>query len=262
MSRNKRCFPIRANQERRKVSVFDRSPEIKREENKMISFKRIGSFLMAVLMSAVLVACGSTAVDTPSGNDAGTISQGGTTAPDTTAGETTDDPGDETTEPGGNVLVVYYSASGNTDRVAKAIADVADADLFELVPTDPYTSEDLSWTTAGSRVNREHDDESLRDIELESTTVENWDDYDTVFIGYPIWWGIAAWPVDNFVKDNDFTGKTVIPFCTSASSGLGQSGKLLAEMAGTGDWQDGQRFSSGASESTVAEWVDGLGLAG
>ena len=226
----------------------------------MRNFKKIGSFLMAVVMSAFLVACGGTAGGTSSGNDAGTTAQGGTIAPAGNDGETAGDTGSETPVSGGNVLVVYYSASGNTDRVAKAIADASGADLFELVPTDPYTSDDLNWTADGSRVNREHDDESLRDIELESTTVENWDEYDTVFIGYPIWWGIAAWPVDNFVKNNDFTGKTVIPFCTSASSGLGQSGKLLAEMAGTGDWQEGQRFSSGASESTVADWVSGLGL--
>ena len=245
----------------------------------MKSFKKIGSFLMAVLMSVSLAACGGTAGNpthgTASGNDTETTAPGDTAkndettaSPDneTTAGtasdETTDNSNDETPADGGKVLVVYYSASGNTDRVAKAIADAANADLFELIPIEPYTSEDLSWTTNGSRVNREHDDESLRDIELESTTVDNWDDYETVFIGYPIWWAIAAWPVDNFVKNNDFTGKTVIPFCTSASSGIGQSGKLLAEMAGTGDWQEGQRFSSGASEETVAEWVKGLGLAG
>lgn len=78
---------------------------------------------------------------------------------------------------------------------------------------------------------------------------------------YPIWWGIAAWPVDTFIKANDFTGKTVIPFATSASSGMGDSGRLLEEMAGTGEWQDGERFRSGASESDIQDWVNGLGLA-
>ena len=102
------------------------------------------------------------------------------------------------------------------------------------------------------------DDESLRDVELASTTVPNWDTYDTVFIGYPIWWGIAAWPTDGFVKANDFTGKTVIPFCTSASSEIGDSGKLLEEEAGTGNWLDGMRFRSSASEDDVKSWVDGL----
>ena len=93
-----------------------------------------------------------------------------------------------------------------------------------------------------------------------SETAPDWDSYETVFIGYPIWWGIAAWPVDGFIAANDFTGKTVIPFCTSASSGLGESGDLLEEMAGTGDWLAGERFSSGVSEEDVKAWVDGLGL--
>ena len=161
---------------------------------------------------------------------------------------------------GSKTLVVYFSASGSTKAVAETIADELDADIFELVPTQPYSSDDLNWTVNGSRVNREHDDESLRDIALTQTTPANWDDYDTVLIGYPIWWGIAAWPVNNFVKNNDFTGKTVIPFCTSSSSGLGQSGGLLENMANGGTWQSGQRFSSGASSSTVREWAAGLGL--
>ena len=125
---------------------------------------------------------------------------------------------------------------------------------------EPYTSDDLNWTNSDSRVSREHDDESLRDVPLTTTEVENWDDYDTVFIGYPIWWGIAAWPVDTFVEANDFTGKTVIPFATSASSGLGESGQLLAELAGTGDWQEGMRFRSSVSEGDMQEWLDSLSL--
>lgn len=144
--------------------------------------------------------------------------------------------------------------------MAKDIAEAAGADLFEIVPTEVYTSEDLNWTNSDSRVSREHDDESLRDVPLTTTEVPDWDSYDTVFIGYPIWWGIAAWPVDTFVKNNDFTGKTVIPFATSSSSGMGQSGTLLEEIANGGTWQSGQRFSSGASSSTVRDWAAGLGL--
>ena len=166
----------------------------------------------------------------------------------------------DTESSAGKTLVVYYSASGNTRRVAEDIARAAGADLFELVPAEAYTGDDLDWTDRNSRVSREHDDESLRDVPLTTTEVPDWDSYDVVFIGYPIWWGIAAWPVNNFVKSNDFSGKTVIPFATSSSSGMGQSGSLLAQMAGTGSWQSGQRFSSGASESTVQQWVSGLGL--
>ena len=162
------------------------------------------------------------------------------------------------TDEAGKTLVVYYSATGNTENVANYIATATDGDLFELEPAEPYSDADLNWTDDNSRVVREHDNPDERDIALVKNTVENWDEYDTIFIGYPIWWGIAAWPVNGFIEANDFTGKTVIPFCTSSSSGLGESGELLAEMAGTGDWQEGQRFRSGASESDVAAWVESL----
>lgn len=160
----------------------------------------------------------------------------------------------------GKTLVVYYSATGNTKEVANYIANATGGDLFELEPAEPYTDEDLNWNDEESRVVYEHDNPDARDVELVADTVENWDDYDTVFLGYPIWWGIAAWPVDTFVEANDFTGKTVIPFCTSASSELGESGTLLAELAGTGDWQEGMRFRSSVIEADVQAWLDELGM--
>ena len=160
----------------------------------------------------------------------------------------------------GKTLVVYFSATGTTQGVAQTIADTVGADLFEVVPSDPYTSDDLNWTNNDSRVSREHNDEGLRAVALESTDVDGWDDYDTVFIGYPIWWGIAAWPMSSFVAVNDFTGKTVIPFCTSVSSGIGQSGELLAELAGTGSWLDGYRFSSSTTANDIAALAESLSL--
>lgn len=163
-----------------------------------------------------------------------------------------------TTLSNGKTLVVYYSASGSTKKVADQIAKNLNADLFEIEPVDAYTSADLDWTDNNSRVTKEHNDESLRDIKLKNTKVDNWDSYDTVLIGYPIWWGIAAWPVDTFVKANNFNGKTVIPFCTSASSGLGQSGDLLKQEAKGGNWKEGHRFSSGASNSDIKTWTDSL----
>lgn len=165
---------------------------------------------------------------------------------------------DNTTAGTGKTLVVYFSAQGHTEEVANKIANNLGADIFELEPVDAYSSDDLDWTDSNSRVSQEHEDESLRNIELVSTSVENWEDYDTVLIGYPIWWGIAAWPVDTFVKANDFTGKTVIPFCTSSSSGLGDSGDLLAEEANSGDWQDGHRFRSNPSDSDINNWTDSI----
>lgn len=162
--------------------------------------------------------------------------------------------------PGGKTLVVYYSATGNTEQAANYIAQVTGGDLFALEPVEPYTTEDLNYSNEDSRVSYEHENPDARQVELTASTVENWEEYDIIFLGYPIWWGIAAWPVDGFIEANDFTGKTVIPFCTSASSGLGESGQLLAEMAGTGNWLEGQRFSSSVSQEDIQAWVESLGL--
>lgn len=237
--------------------------------------KRTLSLLLSLVMVLSLTACG--------GNGNSSSSQASSAAPESSAVESTSSASEPSSSPeseasseapsssevssqaqdtgsGSSVLVVYYSATGNTAEVAQYIADSTGGDLFEIQPVEPYTDDDLNWTDDNSRVSQEHADESLRDVELVADTVDNWDQYDTVFIGYPIWWGIAAWPVDGFVEANDFSGKTVIPFCTSSSSGLGESGQLLADMAGTGDWQEGQRFRSGASQEDVQSWIEELGL--
>ncbi len=228
----------------------------------MKTWKRLFSCLLAGSILLSLAACGS---DNSAANDQPTATQpqqetappadtgGDTAAPETNSGG-------ENTAGDSRVLVVYFSASGHTESVANYIAQATGGDLFAITPAEPYTDDDLNWSDENSRVTREHEDESLRDVELTTTQVENWDSYDTVFLGYPIWWGIAAWPVDGFVEANDFTGKTVIPFCTSSSSGLGESGDLLADLAGTGNWQEGERFRSSASQEDVNEWVDSLGL--
>lgn len=225
--------------------------------------KKLIAFLLNMLLVFNFVACSSTS----SNNDP---SQ--TTSKSQDTNQVSEEiPNNITTEPadssepidwaGGKTLVVYYSASGNTEGAANYIAAATGGDLFELVPKNNYTDADLNYVDSDSRVVYEHDHPEARDIELVKSTVDHWDEYDTVFIGYPIWWQIAAWPVDGFVKANDFTGKTVIPFCTSASSGLGDSGKLLAEMAGTGNWLEGQRFSSSVSEQTVMDWIEELSIA-
>ena len=227
----------------------------------MKTWKRLFSCLLAGAMALSLAACGG---DSSSTDDQTTEAQTQeeTTSPADTSTDTAapEDSGGDTAADSGNVLVVYYSATGNTETVANYIAEATGGDIFEITPAEPYTDDDLNWSDENSRVTREHADESLRDVELTTTQVENWDSYDTVFLGYPIWWGVAAWPVDGFVEANDFTGKTVIPFCTSSSSGLGESGDLLAELAASGDWQEGQRFRGGASQADVAAWVESLDL--
>lgn len=145
-----------------------------------------------------LAACGSGAGGS-STNDASSAARGGSSSSSSSASN-------------GKAIVVYFSASGNTKRAAEAIAEELDAPTFELTPQQPYTDDDLDWTDPDSRVIREHENESLQDVKLADTKVPDWDTYGTVYLGFPIWWMAPAWPVNDFVKSNDFTGKTVLHF--------------------------------------------------
>lgn len=207
--------------------------------------KRIVYILLSFAFALSLAACGNDTVNTNNSDTANSSADVSNIVEDET--EITLDK---------KVLVVYYSATGSTKAVAETMADTLEADIFEIVPQEPYTDEDLDWTNNNSRVSVEHNDESKRDVPLTKVTPDNWGQYDTVYIGYPIWWGIAAWPVNGFAEANDFTGKNVIPFCTSSSSSIGQSGELLANIAGTGNWSEGKRFSSSISEEEVNEWIN------
>ena len=224
--------------------------------------KRLFSLLTAAVLAVSLAACGSSASSaaaTPTPTTEPIPAPTEQSAP--AESETTETVGStEETTTDGKALVVYYSATGTTKRVAQLIADAIGADLFEVEPAEPYTTADLNYSDKNSRVSREHDDESLRDVALVSAEVPDWDSYDTVFIGYPIWWGGAAWPMNGFMTANDFTGKTVIPFATAASSGMGDSGTDLAKLAGTGDWLDGQQFFSSTTADDIQSWLDTLGL--
>lgn len=215
-----------------------------------------GAVAMATLASttALLAACSS-----------GSTGQKGSAADsrsaDAESGQATAGSDSATGQAGdaGRVLVAYFSATGNTEGIAGIIADHLDADVFVIAPAQPYTSADLDYNDPDSRASQERENAN-RSVELEAITPDGFDAYDTVFVGYPIWWGDASWVVDGFVAGNDFTGKTVVPFCTSASSPMGASGDALALMAGTGTWIEGARFSGSASPNEVTAWVDGLGL--
>mgnify|MGYP002519787570 CR=1 FL=1 len=167
----------------------------------------------------------------------------------------------ETTQPestdsqSGKTLVIYFSATGSTEKVANYIAEITGGDLFRIEPAEEYSSQDLNYNNPESRVSREHSD-SEHKVELKTVSVPDWDKYTTVFIGYPVWWGEAAYPVQSFVKQVDFSNKTVIPFCTSASSALGESANKLKQN--TGSWQTGKRFSSSAAKAEVQDWVNSL----
>ncbi len=165
----------------------------------------------------------------------------------------TPDPSDD-----GKVLVAYFSNTSNTENIAKHLETILDADLYRITPEVPYTSADLNYHDSGCRANREQSDDSARPAI--SGTLPNLADYDTVFIGYPIWHGQAPKILYTFLESGDFSGKTIVPFCTSGSSGIGSSATNLRVSASGADWLDGQRFGGSASRDTVEAWVNGLNL--
>ena len=163
---------------------------------------------------------------------------------------------EEPAAPAKDVLVVYFSCTGTTKDVAEKIASITDADLYEIKAAVEYTEADLDWNDSDSRTTHEQDDPSVRpEIGSDPVSLEG---YSTIYIGYPIWWGEEPRIMDTFVESLSFEGIRMIPFCTSSSSGMGRSGKNLAENAGSGEWQDGKRFGAGASEDEIRSWIDSM----
>ena len=249
----------------------NRHPTIKQVTD-MKTRRTIALILAAVLVFA-LAACGNASKNTAAGGtqnsanttantdpaDSSTITVPveGQTGSDGSASENfesqTNDPATEDT--GTRILVVYFSATGTTKGVAERIAKMTHADIYEIVPVQPYTKEDLNYNDKSTRATKEQNDPAARpaigsaDISL--------DDYTTVFIGYPIWWGDAPRIMSTFVESHDFDGKVVIPFCTSGSSGIGNSGSDLAAKAGSGKWLDGARFAGSVTDEKLKEWISG-----
>lgn len=155
-----------------------------------------------------------------------------------------------------NVLVAWFSASGVTTKVAEKLANAIGADAFEIVPEVPYTKEDLNWMNKKSRSSVEMNDRSSRPAI--KNAVENMDQYDTVFIGFPIWWYREPSIIDTFMESYDFTGKTVVPFATSGGSGLGDSYKNLQALAPGAKVINGERFSVSVSEEKLKAWAEGF----
>ena len=156
----------------------------------------------------------------------------------------------------GKILVAVFSASGVTKRVGEEIARIADADFYEIVPKEIYTSADLDWMNKKSRSSIEMNDPSARP-EINGK-VADMASYDTVIVGFPIWWGVAPRIIDTFLESYEFSGKNIIPFCTSGGSGIGRSGPNMEALAGTGTWLEGKRFSGNVSEADLQSWIDGL----
>ena len=143
------------------------------------------------------------------------------------------------------VLIAYFSASGVTARAAKEMAQATGADLYEIRPAEPYTAADLNWMDKGSRSTREMRDPACRPAVAEP--VEDMGQYETVFVGFPIWWGVEPRIVDTFLEGYDFSGKTLIPFATSGGSGVGRAEKSLRERCPKAAWQQGRLVNSGGA---------------
>ena len=211
--------------------------------------KKLSSLLLAAAMVLTLAACGATNADSNTADE-----------PKNDAAVDAADPAptEETPEStGGKVLVAYFSATGHTKTIAEYLQTALDADLYEIVPQEPYTAADLDYNTDGCRANREQNDDAARPAI--SGGVDNMDGYDVVFIGYPIWWGQAPKIVSTFLESYDFSGKTIVPFCTSGGSGIDGSLSGLQSLAPDAEWLAGQRFSAGAGAADVQSWADSLG---
>ena len=160
----------------------------------------------------------------------------------------------ETTSGTSKVLVAYFSATGTTKGVAEKIASLENADLYEIAPAQPYSSDDLNWHDSNSRSTIEQNDKTIRpEIGSEKISL---DGYSTIYLGFPIWWGEEPRIMDTFVESYDFTGKTVIPFCTSGGSGIGSSGDNLKSNACSGNWKSGDRLDAGISDTELQSWLD------
>ena len=222
---------------------------------------KILALFLAVLLLFSLAACGSktNSKETQAATEA-TATQAAATeakAVDTQNAETKATDAADATEASSNskTLVVFFSATGTTKGVAQMIADATGADTYEILAAQTYTEADLNWNDKNSRTTTEQNDKSVRpEIGSEKLSL---DGYSTIYIGYPIWWGEEPRIMDTFAQSYDFTGKTMIPFCTSGGSGIGSSGKNLAEIAGTGNWVEGDRLSA---DTDIAAWIKGLNL--
>ena len=234
-------------------------PHIMQSENKMNrrqqNMKRLQILLTAMALLCALTACGKTEAPDSSPQNAPTP-QSNAQSPGSSSPSDDENTSDE--DSSGEILVAYFSATGNTESIARHIQTALDADLYEIVPAEPYTDVDLNYSGDDCRANREQNDPNARPAI--SGSLENPENYSVVFLGYPIWWGQAPRIIDTFLESYDFSGVTIVPFCTSGSSGIDGSLDTLHALAADAQWLPGQRFSAGADASSVAVWVDGLDL--
>lgn len=211
--------------------------------------KRIAALFLTLCVAVALTACGGNG-SVGTNDDASQLEESNTNAEGSS--------GLGTGIEEGNILVAYFSATNTTEGVAEQIADHLGASLYEIVPADPYTDADLNYNDEGSRSTIEMNDPSARP-EI-SGSVENMEQYGIVFVGYPIWWGEAPRIMSTFMESYDFSGKVIVPFCTSGSSGIGSSATNLEALTDGATWLSGRRLSGSSTQQEIEEWINGLGL--
>lgn len=215
--------------------------------------------LLALTMAASLAACGAGASGEPQesqpGNSSSSASQPLTPAEPDTMPDSSQEPSKGNAN---STLVAYFSATGNTEEIAQHLQTILGASLYEIIPAKPYSDDDLDYNASDCRANQEQNDPSVRPAI--DGSVENMDSYDVILLGYPIWWGEAPRIISTFLESYDFTGKTIVPFCTSGSSGIGGSAEHLTVLAADATWLEGARFNPGATQDEVAAWVEDLGV--
>lgn len=234
----------------------------------MRKFQKMMSIVCMIGLLLSFTACGSSGGSQSTGGQPETPEEAVSTQEETDKNsdtevvepeDTEDESGEDTSEGSGKVLVAYFSATGTTKALAEYAADALGADLYEIVPEEPYTDEDLNYSDSSTRATVEQNDKTVRPAI--SGSVENMDQYEIVFLGYPIWWGEAPRIVDTFMESYEFSGKTIVPFCTSGSSGIGSSATNLHSLCGDDvTWLDGTRLGSSSSCEDMVEWINSLGL--
>lgn len=216
--------------------------------------KKTIAILLSLVMIFGLAACGNSASQTEQPSTEENSVESAASTEEAAENSSTDAPDVQENK----VLVAYFSATGTTESVAEHIANGLNADIYEIVPEEPYTDADLNYNDDNSRTTVEMNDPDARPAI--SGSVENMEQYTTVFIGFPIWWGEAPRIVSTFMESYDFSGKTIVPFCTSGGSGMGSSAANLEGLTSDAQWLSGKRLSGSDSQDTVMEWVNSLGL--
>lgn len=219
--------------------------------------KKIIGLIVAMILILSLVACA--AGDTESSTTAANDTNPSSVSTSSESKETEEmDTTTEQTENNTKILVVCFSATGNTKTVAEKVVEATGADYFEIVPEEPYSEDDLNYSDDTCRANREQQDENARPSI--SGSIENMDQYEIVLIGHPIWWGTEPRIIDTFMESYDFSGKTLANFCTSGGSGISTSTDNLKALSPNANWLDGRRFSGDSDTEAIQEWINSLNL--